>query len=483
MRFRFPAVLALSLTAVLLVSCTTSDEPPPAADAPTAATPSPTALLITGGTVVTFDAERRVLVDGAVAVVDREIVAVGPASEVADGFLADHPDAETIDASGKIVLPGLINAHGHAPMTLFRGLADDLPLMQWLQEHIFPAEAAFVDEAFVRAGTRLACLEMLAGGTTTFVDMYYFEDAIAEEVEACGMRAVLGQTVIDFPAPDHATWDEAMAATRAFGERWRDHGRIVPAVAPHAPYTVSPEHLQEAHALAAELDLPLVIHLAEDRTEIATIRERYGTTSVDHLDRLGILDDRVVAAHVVWPTAAEIARLAETGVGVAHCPESNMKLAAGAAPVPAMIAAGVAVGLGTDGAASNNDLDLWGELDTAAKLAKLVGEDPTALPADQALAMATIEGARALDLDDLVGSLETGKRADLVVVAVDRYHQQPQPADGNPYSLLVYATEAADVETVVVDGRVVVRDGRVLTLDAAEVLAEAARWRARLEGR
>ena len=447
-----------------------------------AADAAPTALLVTGGTVVTFDADWNVYAGGAVAIAGGRIAAVGPAAEVAGAFLAEHPGAETIDAGDGIVLPGLINAHGHAPMTLLRGLADDLPLMRWLEEHIFPAEAAHVDEAFVRAGTRLACLEMLAGGTTTFVDMYYFEDAIAEEVERCGMRAVLGETLIDFPAPDHATWDEAVAYTRTFVERWRGHPRIVPAVAPHAPYTVSAEHLREAHALAAELDVPLVMHVAEDRSETATVRRRTGTTSLTWLDRLGILDDRLVAAHVVWPTAAEIELLAARGVGVAHCPQSNMKLAAGTAPVAALIAAGVAVGIGTDGAASNNDLDLWDEVDTAAKLAKLVAGDPTALPARQALAMATIEGARALDLDDEIGSLEAGKRADLVVVGGGGFHQAPQPAAVNPYSLLVYATRAADVETVVVDGRVVVRGGEVLTLDAAEVLAEAASWRAKLTG-
>ncbi|TNF77114.1 MAG: amidohydrolase, partial [Acidobacteria bacterium] len=388
-----------------------------------------------------------------------------------------YPGAERIDAQGGLILPGLINAHTHAPMVLFRGLVDDLDLMEWLEDYIFPAEAEHVDEEFVRWGTRLACLEMLRGGITTFVDMYYFDDTIAEVVEECGMRAVVGETLIDFPAPDNKTWEEAIAYTRRFVERWRGHPRITPAVAPHSAYTVSAEHLVEAHQLAVELEVPLLTHLAEDRAEIERVRERTGLTSIDYLDELGILDDRLVAAHVVWPSASEIELLAKRDVGVVHCPQSNMKVGAGVAPVTAMIEAGVAVAIGTDGAGANNDLNLLEEVDTAAKLQKVTSGDPTALNAQEALAMATIEGARALDLADEIGSLEVGKRADLVVVATGGYHQQPQPPADNPYSLLVYATKASDVVTVVVDGRVVVRDGRVLTLDADEVLARAAAYR------
>ena len=432
-------------------------------------------LLVTGGTILTLDARDTVLEDGAVAIERGRIVAVGPAEELA----AAYPEHRRIDATGKIVLPGLINAHTHAPMVLFRGLADDLELMDWLENHIFPAEAKHVDEAFVRAGTRLACLEMLAGGTTTFVDMYYYEDAIAEEAERCGMRAVVGETLIDFPAPDHATWDEAAAYTRSFVTRWKDHPRITAAVAPHSAYTVSGEHLRAAHALAEELDAPLLTHLAEAPGEIEQVRERTGTTSILFMDSIGVLGDRMLAAHVVWPGPEEIELLADRGVGVAHCPQSNMKVAAGIAPVPALLAAGVAVGLGTDGAASNNDLDLWEEIDTAAKLHKVAALDPTLIDARQALRLATIEGARALDLEEEIGSLEAGKRADLIVVGTDGYHQRPY---SNPYSLLVYSTKAADVETVVVEGRVVVENGRVLTLDAEAVLAEAEAWRKRISG-
>jgi 5-methylthioadenosine/S-adenosylhomocysteine deaminase len=472
--WRSPARSA-ALFAVLALACAGAPAGRPAVP-PAGGDP---ALLVTGGTVVTMDAAGTVLRDGAVAVVGGRIAAVGPAAELAGRY----PTAERLDARGRVVLPGLINAHTHAPMVLFRGLADDLPLMQWLEEHIFPAEARHVDEEFVRWGTRLACLEMLRGGTTTFADMYYFEDVIAEEAERCGIRAVLGETLIDFPAPDHATWDEAVAYTRRFAQRWRGHPRVTPAVAPHAAYTVSEEHLAAAHRLAEELDVPLLIHLAEDRAEIERVRERTGRSSIALLDGLGLLDDRMVAAHVVWPTADEVVLLARRGVGVAHCPQSNMKIAAGVAPVPAMIAAGVAVGVGTDGAGSNNDLDLWEEVDTAAKLHKLTAADPTVLPAREALAMATREGARALHMDDRIGSLEPGKRADLIVVGAGGLHQVPQDPAANPYSFLVYATKAHDVETVIVDGRVVVRDGRVLTLDEGEVRRRAAELRAVIEGR
>jgi 5-methylthioadenosine/S-adenosylhomocysteine deaminase len=362
-------------------------------------------------------------------------------------------------------------------MTLLRGIADDLPLTEWLNDVIFPAEARFVDEEFVRWGTRLACLEMIRGGITTFVDSYYFEDAIAEETDRCGMRAILGETLIDFPVPDNKTWDEAIAYMHRFVERWRGHKRITPAVAPHAPYTVSGEHLREGHALATELDAPLLIHLAEDQSEVNTILAREGMRPVRYADHLGILDKRVLAAHMIHPDADEIEILAERGVGVAHCPESNMKIAAGVAPVPQLLAAGVAVGLGTDGAASNNNLSLWDEIDTAAKLHKVTTGDPTVLDAKTALNMATLGGARAIHLADQVGSLEVGKRADLIIVGLDGFHQQPVY---DPYSVLVYATQAADVETVIIDGSVVMQNGNVLTVDADEVLAEAVRYRDRI---
>ena len=430
-------------------------------------------IIIRGGTVVTMDGSSRVIENGAVAVKGERIIAVGSASDIAAKYTA----ARTINAAGKVVMPGLINTHTHVPMVLFRGIADDLVLMEWLQKYIFPAEAKNVDEQFVRWGTRLGCLEMIQGGTTTFVDMYYFEDAIADETARSGMRAVLGETVLDFPAPDNKTWDAAMAYAEKFAAKWKGHALITPAIAPHAPYTVSTDHLKQTHSFSQRLGVPLVTHIAEDQAEVKTIQERYGASSVAYLDRIGLLDERVIAAHMVWPTSDDITTLAKRSVGVAHCPQSNMKLAAGAAPVPQMLKAGVAVGLGTDGAASNNDLNLWEEMDTAAKLHKFTSKDPTVLNAREALEMATIRGARAIHQDKDIGSLEAGKRADLIIVDMDSAHQTPVY---NVYSQLVYATKASDVETVIINGRIVMQNRRVLTIDERSVRVKANEYRDRI---
>ena len=473
-RSLFLSVLVASVLCSLVLAC----QAPIAEAPPESAAPESAQLVVMGGTIVTFDPDGRVIEDGAVAIEDGRIAAVGPAAEIEGAY----PEARRIDAAGGLILPGLINAHTHAPMVFFRGLADDLDLMEWLEEVVFPAEAEHVDQELVRWGTRLACLEMLRGGITTFVDMYYFDDTIAEEAARCGMRAVVGETLIDFPAPDNKSWEEAIDYTRAFVERWRGHPRITPAVAPHSLYTVSTEHWREAHQLAEELNVPLLTHLAEGQAEIDRVLEATGMTSIEYLEHLGLLDDRLVAAHVILPTPNEIELLAQRGVGVVHCPQSNMKIGAGVAPVPAMIEAGVAVGIGTDGAGSNNDLNLWEEVDTAAKLHKLDSGDPTVLPAHQAMAMATIEGARALNMEDEIGSLEVGKRADLIVVATDGLHQQPQDPAANPYSFLVYSTKASDVRTVIIEGQVVVEDGEILTLDTTEVLEKAAHYRALLTG-
>jgi len=420
-----------------------------------------------------MDASSRVIENGAVAIKAERIVAVGTTAEITGRYVS----ARVINAAGKVVMPGLINTHGHVPMVLFRGIADDLVLMDWLQKYIFPAEAKNVDEQFVRWGTRLGCLEMIRGGTTTFVDMYYFEDAIADETARAGMRAVLGETLIDFPAPDNKTWDAGMTYMEKFAARWKGHPLITPAIAPHAPYTVSTDHLKQAHAFSERLGVPLVIHVAEDPAETKTIQERYGASPVAYLDRIGLLDARVIAAHMVWPTSDDIATLAKRSVGVAHCPQSNMKLAAGAAPVPQMLRGGVAVGLGTDGAASNHDLSLWEEIDTAAKLHKLTSKDPTVVNAREALEMATIRGARAIHQDKEIGSLEPGKRADLIIVGMTGVHQTPVY---NVYSQLVYATKASDVETVVINGKIVMQNRRVLTIDESSVRAKANQYRDRI---
>ena len=419
---------------------------------------------------MTMNSESRLIEDGAVAIRSERIVAVGRSTEIDAKYSANR----TINAAGKIVMPGLINTHTHVPMCLFRGIADDLVLMEWLQKYIFPAEAKNVNEEFVRWGTKLGCLEMIMGGTTTYVDMYYFEDAISDETSKAGMRGVLGETLIDFPAPDNKTWDAGMAYMQKFVARWKGNTLITPAIAPHAPYTVSTDHLKQAHEFSVKNGVPLVTHIAEDSAEVKTIQERYGSSSVAYLDRIGLLDEHTIAAHMVWPTEEDIKTLARRGVGVGHCPQSNMKLAAGVAPVPAMIKAGVAVGLGTDGAASNNDVDMWEEIDTAAKLHKLNSKDPTALNAREALEMATIRGARAIHQEKEIGSLESGKRADLILVDMTAVHQTPLY---NVYSQLVYATKASDVQTVMINGRLVMENRRVLTIDQRAVLAKANQYR------
>jgi 5-methylthioadenosine/S-adenosylhomocysteine deaminase len=430
-------------------------------------------LIVSGGTVVTMDEGRRVIEDGAVAVRGGRIVAVGRRADIARRFSAP----EVIDAAGKAVIPGLINGHTHIPMVLFRGIADDLDLNEWLTKFIFPAEAKNVTEEFVRVGTQLGLAEMIRGGTTTYCDMYYFEDAIADETARAGVRGLLGETVIDFPVPDNKTWAEAMRYTEAFLSKWRGHALVTPAVAPHAPYTVSEEHLREVRAMSDRLSAAVVIHVSETRKEVEDISKQKGARPVEYLARIGFLSPRTVAAHTVHIDEGEIGLLKRHGVGSVHNPESNMKLASGVAPVPQMLRAGVLLGLGTDGAASNNDLSMWEAMDAAAKLHKLSSNDPRVVPAEEALAMATVGGARALHMADQIGSLEEGKRADLVVVDLDELHQTPRY---NIYSHLVYATKASDVRTVVIEGRVVMRDRRLLTLNEPLIKQKARLLRERV---
>jgi 5-methylthioadenosine/S-adenosylhomocysteine deaminase len=444
-----------------------------AAPSGSAAAPAPVDLLVRGGTVVTMDGTRRVIEDGAVAVRGGKIVAVGGSAEIERRFAA----REVIDATGRVVMPGLINGHTHVPMTLFRGLADDLDLNEWLTKYIFPAEAKNVTEEFVRAGARLGLAEMIRGGTTTYCDMYYFEDAIADETARAGMRGVLGETVIDFPVADNKTHEQAMAYVERFVAKWKNHKLITPAVAPHAPYTVSEEHLRNVREFSKRTGATVVIHVAETRKEVDDITRDHNASPVNYLARIGFLSDKVIAAHVVHVTGEEIGLLKQNGVGVVHNPQSNMKLASGVAPVPQYLRADVALGLGTDGAASNNDLSMWEEMDTAAKLHKLTTGDPKVVTALEALEMATIRGARALHLERETGSLETGKRADLLVVDIDDLNQLPLY---NVYSQLVYATKAADVRTVVVEGRVLMRDRKLLTLDEESIKRDARVWRERI---
>jgi 5-methylthioadenosine/S-adenosylhomocysteine deaminase len=430
-------------------------------------------LIVTGGAVVTMDGSGRVLRPGAVAVDGRDIVAVDTVDAVAQRFAS----SETIDAAGQVVMPGLINTHTHAPMVLYRGLADDLALMDWLQKYIFPAEAKTVSPEFVRAGTRLAVLEMIQSGTTAYADMYYFEEEIAKATKEAGIRGVLGQTIIQFPVPDAKTPAEGIARATSFIRQWAGDELIVPAIAPHSMYTLDTATLKEIRAVATRERSPVIIHLAETRDEVKVAREKYKSTPTQFLESIGFWGERTVAAHGVHVTPADIRILAVRKVGLSHNPESNMKLASGTSPVPALQKAGVVVGLGTDGAASNNDLDMFEAMRQAAFLHKLTSNDPSALPARTALRMATIDGARTLGLDREIGSLESGKRADLLIVSMRTARQTPMY---DPLSHLVYVTRGDDVQTVVVNGKIVMRNRKVLTLNEGAVIDEANGWAAKV---
>jgi 5-methylthioadenosine/S-adenosylhomocysteine deaminase len=424
--------------------------------------------------VITMDAQHRVIENGAVAVRGERIVAVGPKADIDRRFQPkqrlDRPDA--------ILAPGLINTHAHAPMSLFRGIADDMRLQDWLEKFIFPAEAKNVSADFVRWGTRLACLEMLLAGATTYTDMYYFEDVVAEATKDAGMRGVLGETIIRFPVADNKTPADALKFTERFLSRFRNDPLIVPAVAPHALYTNSDETLKAARALANRYGMPLVIHLSETKKENDdTLAQREMTPSAV-LDSIGVFGGRTIAAHCVWLTDGDIKILKARNVGAAHCPSSNMKLASGVAPVPKMLAAGVHVGLGTDGpAGSNNDSDMFVEMNLAAKLHKVFSGDPQVMPAKTVLEMATIVGARALGMEKEIGSIEPSKRADIITVRLDRPHAVPLY---DVYSQMVYALQGSDVRDVMVNGRMVVQDARSLLLDERQILAKAAEYRARI---
>jgi len=427
-------------------------------------------MLILGGTIVTMDQTRRVIDNGGIAISQGRIVAVGARADIE----RDYTSRQKISAVDKVITPGLVNGHSHIPMVLFRGLADDLDLQEWLTKYIFPAEAKNVTEEFVRVGTRLGLAEMIRGGTTTYCDMYYFEDAIADETAKAGVRGVLGETLIDFPVADNKTYAEGMAYVEKFVARWKGHELIVPAIAPHAPYTVSEQHLKAVRAFSDRTGVPIVTHIAETKRELDDSLRDKGASPVAYLDRIGFLNERVIAAHMVWPQESDIAILKRRGVGVVHNPQSNMKLAAGVAPVPKMLAEGLLIGLGTDGAASNNDLNMWEEMDTVAKLHKVFTGDPKVISAQQAFEFATIRGAEAVHLEKEIGSLEKGKRADILVIDRDTLNQIPLY---NLYSDLVYATKAWDVETVIINGRLVMRNHRLLTLNEAAVKKDARSFR------
>ena len=426
-------------------------------------------LLIRGGTVVTMDAGARVLSEGAVAIRGDRIVSILESG-------AALPTArETIDASGHLVIPGLVNAHGHAAMTLLRGIADDLKLLEWLEGHIFPAESKNVSPEFVYWGTLLGCVEMARSGTTTYADMYMFEEEAARATERAGIRGVLGQSVIGFPVPDYRTPEDALAGAKAFIERYRGHPLIIPSVAPHALYTTPLEIVERARDLAREYGVPLQIHAVEPPEENDQMIEKIGKRTIDALAEAGVLGPRTILHHAIWLSEEDVRTIARHGASTSHNPESNMKTASGVSPVPDLLAAGVAVGLGTDGPASNNNLDMFEEMDTAAKVHKLFREDPTVMPARTVFEMATRGGAKALGLGDRIGSIEVGKRADLVLIDLSAPELHPLY---DVYSHLVYAVKGAHVRTVVVDGRVIVKDRKITTVDVDEVLQRVAKIRA-----
>ena len=430
-------------------------------------------LLVAGGTVLTIDAGDTVIPDGAVAIRDGAIAAVGSRKKIERRFRARR----TIDAAGGLILPGFVNAHTHVAMTLLRGIRDDVELMTWLEKFMFPLEARFASPEFVRWGTRLACWEMIASGTTTFADGYFFEEEVARAADSAGMRAVPGEGIFDIPTPDAKSAAEGLARAERFLSDWAGHPRITPALAPHAAYTVGPDTFRKALDLAARYGAPVLTHLSESDGELAMVRARYGATPVRHLAAHGLLGPTLVAAHCVRVDDEEIALLRKNGVGVVHCPESNMKLASGVAPIPKMLAAGLRLGLGTDGAASNNDLDMVGEMGSAARLHKVAGLDPTAAPARAVLRMATIGGAQALHLEDRIGSLEAGKRADVIVVDVSGPNALPL---FDPTSHLVYSARSDAVQTVIVEGRVLMERRRVKTVDVEPIRREARRWGRRI---
>ena len=421
-------------------------------------------ILITGGTALTLSAEMEVIENPVIGIRDDRIALVEKGSPAADGYVA----RERLDASGCVILPGLVNTHTHLPMVAFRGYADDLPLLEWLHGRIFPAEAKHVNRGMVYDASRLAMAEMILTGTTTFCDAYFYESAIAQASLDMGMRGVVAQGFIDFPTPDQPDPTRNLQIAEAFIDKWKDRSPLIsPALFCHTPFTCLPQTLTDLKRTAREREVLYLSHVAETREEIKIIQERYGTTPVRHLRNLGVLDERTVAVHAVWLDEEELDMLRDSGAKVSHNPESNMKLASGVAPVPAMLRRGITVGLGTDGCASNNDLDLFREMGTAAKLHKVTSMDPTVLDARTALKMATIDGARVLGMEDRIGSIETGKCADLICVRMDMPHLTPVY---HLYSHLVYAASGADVTAGIIGGRLVMKDRRLLHADLEEIM-------------
>ncbi len=431
----------------------------------------PIDTLFINAIVLTMDEKLTQYDPGAVAVKGDSIVAVGREADLKKEYTVN----ETIDCGGKILMPGLVNAHTHVPMTLIRGLADDLRLDVWLMGYMLPVERQFVSPEFVRLGTLIACAEQIRSGVTTFNDMYFFEDDIAQATADAGMRAVCGESIMKYPAPDAPSYDDSLAYAREFIEKWKGHPLIVPAIAPHAPYSTNPEIIRACVDLAKEFDVPLHIHISETAFEVETMRKEQGIPVVPYVKKLGLFEAKVIAAHCVHIDTGEIRTLQHANAGVAHNPSSNLKLASGFAPVQKMLAEGLNVGIGTDGPASNNDLDMFEEVRLASFVAKAASNDPTVLPAATTLTMATRLGAQALHLGDITGSLEVGKRADLILVDTNPLHNTPRfkRDPHNAYAQLVYASKSTDVTDVMVNGKWLMRDRQLLTINEKELIAQA----------
>ncbi|MFW5714173.1 MAG: amidohydrolase family protein [Brevefilum sp.] len=428
-------------------------------------------VIFTNAIVITMDEEYHIYDPGAVAVKGDSILNVGLQDDLLDRYEAD----EVLDCEGKILMPGLINAHTHVPMTLLRGLADDLRLDVWLMGYMMPVEREFVSPEFVRLGTKLACAESIRSGVTTFVDMYYFESDIAEATAETGLRAVCSQSVLKFPSPDATYYEESLAAAEDFIKKWKGHPLIMPSIGPHAPYTCTDEILRACADLAVKYDVPLHIHLAETAGEVEDIRDEYGMPVIPFVKKRGIFDAKVIAAHCVHIDEGEMRSIQHAGAGIAHNPSSNLKLASGFANVTRMLELQVNVGIGTDGPASNNDLDMVEEIRLASMIAKAASGDPTALPARQTLAMATSLGAKAVHMDHLVGSIVRGKRADLILLGIDKLHNSPnfkRSPDGI-YSQIIYAAKSTDISHMMVNGEWLMRDRQLLTVNEEALIEEA----------
>lgn len=436
-------------------------------------------ILLTNAIVLTMDEELTQYDPGAVAISGDAILAVGPEQEVRQVY----PDGQVIDCEGKVVMPGLVNAHTHVPMTLLRGLADDLRLDVWLMGYMMPVEREFVSPDFVRLGTQLACVELIRNGITCFADMYYYEEQVAQAASQAGLRALCSQTVMKFPTPDAESYEESLAEAREFIGRWKDHPLIVPSVAPHSPYTCTDDILRATSELAVEFDIPLHTHLSETETEVENSREINGMPVIPYVKKHNLFDAKVLAAHCVHIDEGEINTLHHHSAGVAHCPSSNLKLASGAAPISSMLSVGLNVGIGTDGPASNNDLDMFEEIRLAAFLAKGITGDPTTVPASTAISMATRLGAKAMHMDHLTGSLEPGKRADLIIIDLATLHNAPRfhRDKVNVYSQLAYTAKSTDVQSVMVNGQWLMRDRELVTLDSENLITMAGEYAHRID--